>query len=212
VVLGERGASIHPFSRVPPSSFEGAARRPYESGRHSVTELTQALLHSVVQCRGWPHRESWRNSRDMIPRRVRGTAQCGFVFDPGACKCQNIKCSGRGSRCGGGEPARASSEAESRPRGRPTLERGGTSREEATSSRARRNLTRGGNWPLSEAEPHPRGRPALERGGVLSVRRCAPRAKRSSARGWLSRMFWWAAGATRAVVPCHWAVIIFSVF
>jgi hypothetical protein len=37
------------FSRVPPSSFEGAARRPYGGGRHSVTELTPALLHNVVQ-------------------------------------------------------------------------------------------------------------------------------------------------------------------
>jgi hypothetical protein len=27
-------------SRVPPSSFEGAARRPYKSGWHSVAELT----------------------------------------------------------------------------------------------------------------------------------------------------------------------------
>jgi hypothetical protein len=41
----------------------------------------------------------------------------GFVFDLGACRCQNIKCSGRGSRYGGSEPVRASSEAEARPRG-----------------------------------------------------------------------------------------------
>jgi hypothetical protein len=51
-----------PHSRVPLSSFEGAARRPYESGRHSVTELTPALPHSAVQWRGWPHRGSWWNS------------------------------------------------------------------------------------------------------------------------------------------------------
>jgi hypothetical protein len=38
--------------------------------------------------------------------------------------CQNIKCSGRGNGCGSGGPVRASSEAESRPRGRPALERG----------------------------------------------------------------------------------------
>jgi hypothetical protein len=49
---------------------------------------------------------------DMIPRRVRGTAWRGFVFDLGVCMCQNIKCSSRGSRCGSGEPVRASSEAE----------------------------------------------------------------------------------------------------
>jgi hypothetical protein len=52
-----------PFSRAPPSSFEGAAHRPYGGGWHSVTELTLALLHSVVQWRRWPHRAGgWRNS------------------------------------------------------------------------------------------------------------------------------------------------------
>jgi hypothetical protein len=60
--------------------------------------------------------------RDMIPRQVRGTAWRGFVFDLGACMCQNIKCSGQGSRCGSGEPMRASSEAESRSRGCLALE------------------------------------------------------------------------------------------
>jgi hypothetical protein len=54
--------------------------------------------------------------------------------------CQNIKCSGRGSGCGSGGPARASSEAESRPRGRPALERGRVSPEGASSSRARRSF------------------------------------------------------------------------
>jgi hypothetical protein len=49
-------------SRVPPSSFEGAARQSYESGRHSVTGLTPATPHSTAQWRGWPHRGSWRNS------------------------------------------------------------------------------------------------------------------------------------------------------
>jgi hypothetical protein len=51
-----------PPSRVPLSSFEGAAHRSYESGWHSVTELTLALLHSAVHWRGWPHREGWWNS------------------------------------------------------------------------------------------------------------------------------------------------------
>jgi hypothetical protein len=46
---GTEQASVS-FSRVPPSLFEGAACRPYESGKHSVTELTLALPHSVVQC------------------------------------------------------------------------------------------------------------------------------------------------------------------
>jgi hypothetical protein len=108
-----------------------------------------------------------------------------FVFDPGACRCQNIKCPGRGSRCGSGGPVRASSEAEPHPRGRPALERGRTSPEGATNPRARRNLTRGGDRPLSEAEPHPRRRPALERGEVSFVRCRAPRANCSFARGGL---------------------------
>jgi hypothetical protein len=51
-----------PFRGFRRPFFEGAARRPYESGRHSVTELTLALPHSAVQWRGWPHRESWRNN------------------------------------------------------------------------------------------------------------------------------------------------------
>jgi hypothetical protein len=51
-----------PLSRVPPSSFEGAERGPYESGWRSVTELTLASPHSDVQWRGWPHREGWRNN------------------------------------------------------------------------------------------------------------------------------------------------------
>jgi hypothetical protein len=32
-----------PHLRVLPSSFEGVAHRPYESGRHSVAELTPTL-------------------------------------------------------------------------------------------------------------------------------------------------------------------------
>jgi hypothetical protein len=41
-----------PLSRVLLSSFEGVARRPYGRGWYSVTELTLALLHRVVQWRG----------------------------------------------------------------------------------------------------------------------------------------------------------------
>jgi hypothetical protein len=80
--------------------------------------------------------------------------------------CQNIKCPGRGSgyeRC---EPAKASSEAEPNPRGRPALERGGTSPEGASSPRARRNLTRGGVQPSSEAGSWWYGGVPLERSGV----------------------------------------------
>jgi hypothetical protein len=115
-------------------------------------------------------------------------ARRGFVFDPSAYKCQSIKCPCRGVGMGGDKPVRSSSEAGPHPRGRPALQRGGTSPEEAIGPRARGNLTRGGDRPSSEAEPHPRGRPALEQGGGSLVQCCAPRAKRSSARGWLGRL------------------------
>jgi hypothetical protein len=89
MVLGECGIGIRPPSRAPLSSFEGAARRPYESGRHSATELTLAL-------RTVPY-----NGGDGLTRRVGGTSPgydsqarqrvdvCGF-----ACRCQSIKCPG----------------------------------------------------------------------------------------------------------------------
>jgi hypothetical protein len=97
-----------------------------------------------------------KQRRDMIPRRVRGTTWHGFVFDLGACMCQNIKCSGRGSGCGSGEPVRASSEAESRSRGCLALERGGVSLEGVSSPRVR-----------SEMEFRPRGAGTDCSGGPL---------------------------------------------
>jgi hypothetical protein len=139
--------------------------------------------------------------------------------------CQNIKCSGRGSGCGSGEPARASSEVESHPRGRPALERGEV-------------LPEGGVQPSSEAESHPRGRQALERDGVSPEGVSGPRARRSLTRegvqpsseaesrwyggvplkrsgvspeGCRGRSFWWAAEVARAVGPCHRAVIVLGV-
>jgi hypothetical protein len=105
--------------------------------------------------------------RDMIPRRVRGTAWRGFVFDLGACMCQNIKCPSRGSRRGGGEPMRASSEAEPHPRGRPALERGGTLLEGASGPRARRSLVSAVLCPSSESEFRPRVAGADRSGGPL---------------------------------------------
>jgi hypothetical protein len=79
------------------------------------------------------------------------------------CRCQSIKCLGRGAGTGAASswgprarktsPAGASSPQARRPhpRGRPALERGGTLPEGASSPRARRNLTRGGVQPSSEA-------------------------------------------------------------
>jgi hypothetical protein len=74
-----------PFLRVPPSSLEGATRRSYGSGRHSVMELTLALPHSTVQWRGWPHRTGvWQNSAGVgFPGAVRGPAWRGFVLGSG---------------------------------------------------------------------------------------------------------------------------------
>jgi hypothetical protein len=86
------------------------------------------------------------------------------------------------------------------PKGRPVSERGETSPEGATGPRARRTPPEGCVQPSSEAEPHPRGKLAFERGGVLLAWCCAPRAKRCFARGWPGKLFWWAVGATRAVI------------
>jgi hypothetical protein len=71
-------------------------------------------------------------------------------------QCQSIKCPGRGSRYGGGGPARASSEA---------------------------GLTRGGVQPPNEAEPHPRGRLSLERSGTSPKGASNPQVKRTSPEG-----------------------------
>jgi hypothetical protein len=76
----------------------------------------------------------------------------GFVSDRGACGCQSIKCLGQGSRYGGGVLVGASSEAETRPRGRSALERGGTSPVGASSPRARRGFVSAALCPSSEAE------------------------------------------------------------
>jgi hypothetical protein len=62
---------------------------------------------------------------------------------------------------------RASSEAESRPRGHPALERRGVAPEGASSPRAGRSFAQGGVQPSSEAEFRCYGVGPLERGGVL---------------------------------------------
>jgi hypothetical protein len=92
-----------------------------------------------------------KQRRDMIPRHVRGAVVRGFVSDWGTYGCQSIKFPSRGSRYRGGEPVGASSEAETRLRGRPALEQGG---------------------------PHPRGRLALERGRTSPEGAASPRARR----------------------------------
>jgi hypothetical protein len=64
---------------------------------------------------------------------------------------------------------RASSEAESRPRGRPALERGGVSPEGASSPRVRRSSIGTVSYPSSEAEFRPRGAGADRSGGPLRL-------------------------------------------
>jgi hypothetical protein len=90
-----------------------------------------------------------RHDYQACQRRARG-----LVFDPGACKVQSIEFPCRGSGYGGGDEP--SSEAGPHPRGRPALERGGTSPEGATSPRARRKSTGAVPRPSSEAEFCPR--------------------------------------------------------
>jgi hypothetical protein len=125
---------------------------------------------------------------------------------------QNIKCPSRGSGCGSGEPARASSEEESRPRRRPALERDGVSPEGASVPRARWTLTRGGRPALKRDRVSPKGgaQPSseaeslwydsvpLERSGV-------------SLEGCRGQSFWWAAEVARTVGPCHRGVIVWGV-
>jgi hypothetical protein len=105
-----------------------------------------------------------------------------------------------------------SSETETCSRGRSAPDRDGASLEGASSPRARRDPTRGGDRPSSEAEPHPRGRPALERGRVVPVRYRAPRAKRSSARGWLGRLYGgpWARGFILRVFLDSFAFVFYE--
>jgi hypothetical protein len=89
---------------------------------------------------------------DGLTGRVGGTtpgftgvseARHGFILDPGACKYQSIKCPCRGSRYGGGEPVRSSSEAEPHPRGRLALKQGGDSLVRCRAPRAKRSSARG---------------------------------------------------------------------
>jgi hypothetical protein len=89
---------------------------------------------------------------------------------------------------GGGEPVRPLSEAEPHLRGRPALERGGTSPEGATGPRARRNLTRGGVQP-----PSPRAR--REFASAVSC----PSSEAEFRPRVAGPTVWWAAGTTKAV-------------
>jgi hypothetical protein len=72
-----------------------------------------------------------------------------------------------GSRYGGGEPVRTSCEAEPRPRGRPALERGGTSPEGVSIPRLRRSLVSAVLRLSSEAEFRPKVAGADYSGGAL---------------------------------------------
>jgi hypothetical protein len=127
VALCERGTGVRPPSRVPPSSFEGAARWPYESGWHSVTELTLASPHSVVQWQGWPHGGGGglaEQRRDMTPRCVGGTTcvDSSSTWAPAGVRALNAPVGGAGT---GGRARESFERGGLHPRGRPALERGG---------------------------------------------------------------------------------------
>jgi hypothetical protein len=106
--------------------------------------------------------------RDMIPMRFQRHGEDSSLTRAPAL-CQNIKCSGRGSGCGRGKPARASSEAEFHPRGRPALERGGIPPEGVSGPRARWSLGGMVVHLSSEVEFHPRGTGAGRFGGPLRL-------------------------------------------
>jgi hypothetical protein len=164
VVLGKRGVDVCPL-------FEGSAalfrRRGASAVRERAAQCNGTDTGHAAQRRtvaGMASPGSWRNSAGAwLP----GASWCGFVFDLGAYKRQCIKCPCRGSRYGGGGPARSSSEAEPRSRGSLAPEWGGTSLEGVTSPWARWNLTRGGDRPSSEAEVCQCAAAPLERSRVL---------------------------------------------
>jgi hypothetical protein len=56
-----RGRRLYPFRGFRRPLSRGVVCRPYGSGRHSVTELTLALLHGPVYWQGRPHKEGLRN-------------------------------------------------------------------------------------------------------------------------------------------------------
>jgi hypothetical protein len=74
-----------PLSRVPPSSFEGGGAsvvRKWVVQCHGTDTGLTAQRRTVAGMASPGGLAEQR--RDMIPRRVRGTARRGFVFDPGA--------------------------------------------------------------------------------------------------------------------------------
>jgi hypothetical protein len=102
VALGERGTSARPPLEGSAVLFRGCgvpAVRDWVAQCHGVDTDLAAQRRTVAGMASPGGLAEQR--RGMTPRRVRGTA-C-------ACRCQSIKCPGRGSMYGGGEPVRASS-------------------------------------------------------------------------------------------------------
>jgi hypothetical protein len=131
----EHRTGVRPPSRVPPSSFKGAACRTYESGWHSVAELTMALPHSAVQWWGWPHGEGWQNNAGIwLPDASEGWRV------PAGVKALNVPVGGAGT---GAECPREPRASGPHPRGRPALERGGVLSARCCVPQARRSFARG---------------------------------------------------------------------
>jgi hypothetical protein len=81
------GRSVHTFFDASSILFRGCGTPVVRGRRHSVTELTLASPHSIVQWRGWPHRAGGRQNSAGVgfPGGVRGSAWWGFALDSGAC-------------------------------------------------------------------------------------------------------------------------------
>jgi hypothetical protein len=125
--------------------FEGAARKPYKSGRHSLTELTPSLSHNSPRWWGWtPPRELAETAPGHDSQ-----ARCGAALP-----CESIKCpytrAGAGALVREPRARRNPLEGGGDPRVRRTpLEGGGdprarrTSLESGVSPRARRTSLEG---------------------------------------------------------------------
>jgi hypothetical protein len=149
VDLGGRGTGVRPL-------FEGSAVllrgccasvvREWVAQGHGADSGLTAQCRTVVGMAS--PGELAEQRRDMIPRRVRGTTcvDSSLTRAPAGVRTLNAPV---------GEQVRGQRACEG-------LERGGTSREEATSPRARRNLMRGATGP--------RARRNLTRGGVPALK------------------------------------------
>jgi hypothetical protein len=117
---------------------------PYGGRRHSVTELTPALLHSATQRRGWPPPGSWWNNAET---RFPGVPKSWYASY--GVRALNARTRGqeRGERACGCPRARRTP-----PDGCLALERGGPHSRVGVDPSGEADPARGGVYPLSEAD------------------------------------------------------------